>query len=142
LITIELGVRVFLDNILAGVGYTGFRHIALDYGAWEMFAAQLYYSPNFIATAGNQFVQAATDGGILGLMSFGYMSIVFLRSLKKAARKTANQTHNFLLAGYVWLFSLLIGNLTAVWLLPSSLISYFLWIVLGFALLSKQFANS
>ncbi len=138
LITFELGARMFIDNIISGVGYTGFRHFALDYGAWEIFATQLYYSPNFIATAGNQFLQTATDAGILGLISFGYMSILFLRTLKKAAMKTVNQVHNLLVAGYVWLLSLLIGNLTAAWLLPGSLISYFLWIILGFALLNEK----
>jgi len=138
LVTMKLAGVMFIDNIIAGVGYTGFRHLALDYGAWHEFSSLLYFSPKFIATAGNQFLQAATDAGILGLVSFGYMSIVFLRTLKKAAKTTVKQTQNDMSAGYVWLLSLLFGNLTAAWLLPSSLISYFLWIILGFAVLSEK----
>jgi O-antigen ligase len=138
LLTIKLAGLMFIDNIITGVGYTGFRHLALDYGAWNEFSSRLYFSQNYIATAGNQFLQAATDGGILGLISFGYMVIVLLRTLKKAARNTVNENRNIFFAGYVWLLSLLIGNLTAAWLLPSSLISYVLWIILGFALLSEK----
>jgi len=134
----KLAGLMFIDNIITGVGYTGFRHFALDYGAWNEFSSVLYFSRNFIATAGNQFLQVATDGGILGLISFGYMVIVLLRTLKKAARNTVNEYRNIFFAGYVWLLSLLLGNLTATWLLPSSLISYFLWIILGFTLLSEK----
>ena len=138
LVTMKLAGLMFIDNIITGVGYTGFRHFALDYGAWNEFSSVLYFSRNFIATAGNQFLQVATDGGILGLISFGYMVIVLLRTLKKAARNTVNEYRNIFFAGYVWLLSLLLGNLTATWLLPSSLISYFLWIILGFTLLSEK----
>ncbi len=139
LLTMKLAGLMFIDNIITGVGYTGFRHLALDYGARNEFGGLGYYfSENFIATAGNQFLQAATDGGILGLISFGYMVIVFLRTLKKVAMNTVNENRSMFFAGYVWLLSLLIGNLTAAWLLPSSMISYLLWIVLGFALLSDK----
>jgi len=137
-LTAQLALDVFLDNFLTGVGFTGFRFLSLDYGAWAVFTKNLYFSPNFIATAGNQFLQAATDGGILGLVSFAWLSIIILKVFKKAIIYSRGDSYNHSLAGYIWFFSLLVGNLTNAWLLPGSLISYFMWIILGLAVAKRH----
>jgi hypothetical protein len=138
LTTMKLACLVFFDNIIVGVGYSGFRHFALDYGVWNEFSSLLFFSPNYIATAGNQFLQTATDAGLVGLMSFIYMMVVFLKVLKNPTRTKWKKAWCNSFAGYAWLLSLLFGNLTAAWFLPGSLISYFLWIVLAFAVLTES----
>ena len=126
LTTIKLSLQVFLDNFLIGVGYTGFRYRALDYGAAEIFDEKLSFSPNYVATAGNQILQTATDGGILALLCLVLISMVALRTLKSAARNTTGEMRKLFVAAHVWFLSLLMGNLTAAWLLPGSLIAYLL----------------
>jgi hypothetical protein len=134
----RLAFQVFIDNFLTGVGYTGFRYLALDYGAWQIFTERLYFSPVFLATAGNQYLQVATDGGIPTLLSFVWMMMVFLRTFKTGAMRAQGTLQSLCLSGYVWLMSLLIGNQSAAWLLPGSLISYLMWIILGLAIANEQ----
>ncbi len=138
LILAKLSLQIFIDNALTGVGYTGFRYLALDYGAWQIFSERLYFSPIFLATTGNQYLQVATDGGIFAIMGFVWMMVVFLRTLKTSAMSASGSLKSFYLAGYIWLMSLLIGNQSAAWLLPGSLISYLMWIILGLAIANEQ----
>ncbi|MCS3918914.1 O-antigen ligase family protein [Fervidibacter sacchari] len=135
LLTASIAFRVFLDNPLIGVGFTGFRYVALHYGAVEAAVEKLGgFAPNYIATAGNQFLQVATDGGVIALGAFIWMILVISRSLRWAMEHaTPNQRADFA-AGYLWLWSLVLGNQTAAWILPGSLISYLLWLLLGLAI--------
>ncbi len=144
-LTAKLAFRVWWDHPFIGVGYTGFRYVASDYGAFRLFAENFSSSPvhmlapAFIATAGNQYLQVATDGGIVALVSFIWMATMCLRTLKSATRYPEQGIHNLCLAGYIWLVSLLIGNQTAAWMLPASLISSLLWLVLGLAVVIDQY---
>ena len=132
LFTISLAFRVFLDNPLLGVGFTGFKYIALDYGAIEEAVEKLGgFVPNYIATASNQFLQVATDGGVIGLGAFIWIIFVISRSLRRAMENAPINQRPIFAAGYLWLWSLVIGNQTAAWILPGSLISYLLWLLLG-----------
>jgi hypothetical protein len=132
LFTISLAFRVFLDNPLLGVGFTGFKYIALDYGAIEEAVEKLGgFVPNYIATASNQFLQVATDGGVIGLGAFIWIIFVISRSLRQAMENAPINQRPIFAAGYLWLWSLVIGNQTAAWILPGSLISYLLWLLLG-----------
>lgn len=133
LLTNKIALEIFLDNPLTGVGYTGFRYAALEYGAFELFEERIGFSKNYIATAGSQWLQVATDGGLLALLCFAWMIIKLLRNLRVVADYMGKQRHNMYLAGYVWLVSLAIGNWTAAWVLPGSLISYLLWLISGSA---------
>jgi O-antigen ligase len=134
-LTASIALRVFVDNIFTGVGFTGFRYIALDYGAVEMMSKELgSFAPNFIATAGNQYLQVATDGGIIALVIFIWMLVVFGLNLRRAELCTFGEQRASFAAGYLWLLSLAIGNQSAAWMLPGSLISYFLWILLGLSI--------
>jgi hypothetical protein len=134
LLTASIGVRVFLDNVLTGVGFTGFRYKALEYGAVEAAIQKLGgFAPSFVATAGNQYVQVATDGGVFALASYIWMIFVFCRGLRRAAELTASKKAAMFAAGYVWLLSLALGNQFAAWILPGSLVSYLFWLVLGLA---------
>jgi hypothetical protein len=132
LLTATIAFQVFLDNLLIGVGFTGFRFVALRYGAVEAAVEKLGgFAPNYIATAGNQFLQVATDGGVIGLGAFIWIIFVISRSLRRAMENAPINQRPIFAAGYLWLWSLVIGNQTAAWILPGSLISYLLWLLLG-----------
>ncbi len=141
-LTASIALRVFADNLMTGVGFTGFRYVALDYGAVEVAIEKLGgFAPNFIATAGNQYLQVATDGGLIALGAFIWMILVFSHTLRWAMKHaSANQRATFA-AGYLWLWSLVLGNQTAAWILPGSLISYLLWLLLGLAVSVKLHAR-
>ncbi len=136
--TAATAVQVAKDNLLTGTGYSGFRYIAYNYHAKKLFTERLGgFATNYIATTGNQYLQTLTDGGVLALLVFFMMVWEFLYVL----RTTSSEIHGreaFFRAGYIWLLSLLIGNQTATWLLPSSLISYLLWVILGITLAAKN----
>jgi hypothetical protein len=139
LLTADIAVRVFADNVLTGVGFTGFRYRALDYGAVKLAIQELGgFAPNFIATAGNQYLQVATDGGVLALASYIWMIFVFCRTLGRVAEQTHGKHGAMFAAGYVWLLSLALGNQFAVWILPGSLVSYLFWLVLGLAVSAQM----
>jgi O-antigen ligase len=131
--TVTLAVQVFMDNFLLGVGFSGFRFAAIDYGAENLFFRNLSYSPLFVASTGNQYLQVATDAGVVGLAAFLWMMRDFLRTLKRAEARVVGPLQEQTKAGYLWLLSLAIGNQSAAWLLPGSLISYLVWVSLGLA---------
>ncbi len=142
LLAIEIALEIFLDNFFTGVGYTGFRYMAYNYGGEEMFFEQVGgFTPNYVATTGNQYLQIAADGGICALLSFFGMVMIFLRTLKTRMRDLSRERDIFFGAGYIWLVSLMIGNQTAVWLTPSSLIGYLLWIILALAVAARRFSE-
>lgn len=134
LLTYKLALDVFLNNFLIGVGFTGFRFVALEYGAVEIFASKIGFAPNYIATAGMQWLQTATDGGLPAVIGLGWLGVVLSRTLRFAAVRVGGKWKSMYLAGHIWLVSLLIGNLTAAWMLPGSLISYTLWLISGSAI--------
>jgi hypothetical protein len=131
--TVMLAARVFLDNILTGVGFTGFRFAALDYSSRAILSEQLDYSPALMATAANQYLQVATDAGILGLIVFIWMMRRCLQILKAAQAAASDEVRRSFEAAYIWLWSLLIGTQSAAWLLPDMTLSYIFWIILGMA---------
>lgn len=133
LLTSKIALEVFLDNLLTGVGYTGFRYAAFEYGAFNIFEERIGFSPNFIATAGSQWLQVATDGGLLALLYFAWMIVALLQTLRVAADHMEEHGRTIYLSGYAWLVALVLGNWTAAWMLPGSLISYLLWLICGSA---------
>jgi len=125
-----------LDHPVFGVGYSGFRLVARNYGADTAFST--FWSPVFISTAGNQYLQVLTDGGIVALIAFITFILVCLRAFKETMEFTTDERiHAFLGAGYVWLFALVLGNQSAAWMLPGSLISYLLWINLSVVIAAR-----
>ncbi|MDI6854149.1 MAG: O-antigen ligase family protein [Deltaproteobacteria bacterium] len=141
LLTMKLGVQIFADNPVVGVGYTGFRFIAEKYEAEGKFRmGKGDFTKNYTATVSNQFLQVAADGGLLALFSFLWLMRIALLTLKSAKDHACADQKEFFEAGYLWLLTLLIGAQTACWMLPSSLISYLLWVILGSALASIKSA--
>lgn len=130
-LTLNIALKIFFDNIITGVGFGGFRLIAPQYGAENLFAEGLLQ--HAIANTSNQYLQVATDSGILGLFIFILLMKSSLWLLKLASDYSESGLRDLFLAGRIWLWSLLIGNQTAAWMLPDSIISNLFWILLGIA---------
>jgi O-antigen ligase len=130
-LTWQIATNVFLNNPLIGVGYSGFRFVALKYGAEELLTG--YDVANSTANASNQYLQVATDAGLIGIMGFISLFSSIFKILKIASYCPIPELSKFFIAGRIWLWSLLIGNQTAAWFVPGSLISYLLWLILGMA---------
>jgi O-antigen ligase len=131
-LSISLAFEVFVNNFFTGVGYTGFRFIAPQYENYK-------YIPNFIdasnavATTNNQYLQFATDAGIFGLLIFIILMASSLKLLKLSGKQVSPELGSYFMAGRIWLWSQLIANQGASWMLPSSLTSLILWIILAMA---------
>jgi O-antigen ligase len=139
LLTQRLGLEVFTESPLVGVGYNGYRLKAIEHGAIPRFAGQLgRYSPNFTANASNQLLQTATDAGVVGVVVFGLLFLGLLRVVLAAARQADPDTSALLFAAYFWFWSLLLGNQAAVWLLPGSFIAYLQWVCVAVAVVALR----
>lgn len=139
ILTFKLAVQTFWENLLTGVGFTGFRYHAEGFDAESLFIQELSkFSPVYIASASNQFLQVATDGGLMALAAFGWLMIICLRTLRSTIQYTSDELQELMRAAYVWLLALVIGAHSAAWLLPGSLIGYLLWLILGVALAARR----
>jgi O-antigen ligase len=127
--TASTAAAVFADQPFIGVGFTGFRLHANDYGIWEAFTRQRDYHENYAATTGNQYLQILTDAGLVGLFAFLALMAVLLRQFRALSRHPLPGMAAIGIAAYVWLVALLVGNQTASWILPSSLVACVLWII-------------
>ena len=129
---VDVALRVIADNVLLGVGYMGFPHVADAYGAEQVFETQ--YNPVYIATVPDQLLQAVTDGGLIGLLALVVALAILLRTFSQAAHSVPGDLGVFLRASYGWLWALVLGNRSAAWILPASMISFLLLLMLALAI--------
>jgi hypothetical protein len=130
--SMALGLQVFISHPLYGVGFFGFR-----FALWEFFPQQ-YFSElldNYLALTTNQFLQTATDGGLTALLGLSIMLYSMLTKLKTAATSSAAALfQSDMKAAWVWTIGMILGNQTAVWILPESIITYVFFMLSGAAL--------
>ncbi len=141
MVRIDLAAHVFWDNIITGVGYTGYRFAALDYGSKYGAGIGPYHNSTFLATTSNQYLQTTTDAGVFGVVVFLWMMAGFLQLMRRAIMCVNGELRNFLEAGYIWILSLLIVSPVVTWLLPGSIIGYTLWMILGIAAVTVDMAQ-
>jgi hypothetical protein len=134
-LSMGLGWKVFMANILTGVGYSGFRFAALEYNPESLFAT---FVENVITNTSNQLIQVATDAGLPGLIVFILLMVSCYSTLKSAETSAPYELKDTFTAGRIWLVSLLIGNQTAVWMLQGSMITYLFWILIAMAAVSTM----
>jgi hypothetical protein len=127
-ITMSLAMKVISENLMTGVGFSGFRHAVLAYNPEGQFGQ---FAENFIVNTSNQYLQVLTDAGIIGLIVFLFLMIQCFHVFKVAGKCAKGGLEVSFVAGQAWLISLLIGNQSAVWIAHGSLISCLLWILLG-----------
>lgn len=119
-------VDVFLQHPLLGVGYMGFN-----------LAASREYAPSFVTGTYNQWLQVLTDGGILGLAAFILVVVSIGRTLARSATVSRPILGIPLTGGFAWFVGLVLGNQTAAWMLPGSVIAYLVWCLWGAALAAR-----
>ena len=128
--TAKLAGAMIEDNPLLGVGYMGYEAALPHYGGAKLF--DLTHHDGGTANANNQFLQALTDAGLLGLLATGALVFCAARLLLRVAQGSDDRfLSTFYIAALLWLLAQVFGNLAAVWLIPSSYIARFLWIILG-----------
>ncbi|MEK6210323.1 MAG: O-antigen ligase family protein [Pseudomonadota bacterium] len=135
-----LAMDVVMDHPWLGVGFYGYSGAVWNY-------SPLYYFPfaldpailqNFIATASNQYLQTLSDAGFLGFAALMALIASAIFVLGRAQR-TSEGVLRVEAAGLLgWCVALVLGNQTACWLLPDSLIGYiwFFCVGVGTAILS------
>jgi len=132
LANVQLAGAMLADNLLLGVGYMGFEAALPHYGGEKFF--DLEHHDGGTANANNQFLQSLTDAGLLGFIATGALVFCAGRLLLRIARRSDDRfLSTFSLAAFIWLLAQVLGNLAAVWLIPSSHVARFLWIILGTA---------
>jgi hypothetical protein len=130
---------MIVDNPLFGVGYMGYQSALDRYGGDEFF--DLAYLDGGTANANNQFLQALTDGGVVGLLAFLLLVFYSTRLLLKIATQSDDRfLSTFYLAAFIWLLAQVFGNLAAVWLAPSCYVARLLWILLGIGVAIRRLA--
>lgn len=130
---IELGFRIFADNPVFGIGYLGFNRMIDQYG----FVHYFEIGSDIVRgayTAQNQYLQTATDAGVLGLAALGlFLGSVWIE-FRRARHHVADKLLLDLFASSAWVVALVLGNLAAVWLLPAAITSYLFCLVTGLTL--------
>jgi len=119
---ITSGLNLVAEHPLLGVGFNGFgdrrRAVAED---WLATAA----SEAGLARTANQYVQTATDGGLLAVLAL----LLFVGlTLRNAWRAIGWREANAELVGtQLWLIGVLIGNQGAPWLLSDAVSGFFMF---------------
>lgn len=127
-ISMTLGLAMFATSPVAGVGFSGFReHV------WNLdTAVNLNALPEgLIVSANNQIVQTLVDAGLLGFVALSILVVVILVRLSRAMKSVSGDE----LVDLRWLWSavigIAIGNQSAVWIFPDSLIGYLFFLAAG-----------
>jgi O-antigen ligase len=127
-----LGLRMFADNPLTGVGFMGYNAALERYGGKEFFS--LAKEDGGTANTNNQWLQVLADSGLPGLAAFiGVVATAATLFLRISRRCDDALLRIGLRGACLWLLAQTFGNLAAVWLVPSSYIARFLWVLLGIA---------
>jgi len=115
------GLSVVAEHPLLGVGFNGFadrrRAIAEDWLATPA-------SENGLSRAANQYVQTATDGGLLaGLALVLFVGLTLRNAWRAIGWRNANPEF---IGAQLWLIAVLIGNQGALWLLSDTASGFFI----------------
>jgi hypothetical protein len=130
--------EIISQHPLLGVGLNGFTAVAEYMGA-ESFFVGLFHE-NYIVNAANQILQTLTDGGVVGLLAFAAFCVFAYQRLSWAANHGPVDQVAFR-AYQIWFVGILVGNQTAVWLLPYSPISMCVFVILGLALAAGRITD-
>ena len=126
----SLGVRMILANPVLGVGFMGYAAALPHYGGRQFF--DLSKENGGTANANNQLIQTLTDAGLCGLLSVIALVGASLHLFMKLARSLDDPLLTTLFrAAFIWLLAQVLGNMAAVWIVPSSYIARLLWVLLG-----------
>jgi O-antigen ligase len=132
-----LALAMIADNPLTGVGFAGYRAALDRYGGKRYF--NLDKTDGGTANANNQWLQVLTDSGVPGLIAFTAFLLCAAGLLLRASRCSEDMFSRVVFrAACIWLLAQALGNLAAVWLVPSSYVARFLWVLLGLAVAAQR----
>jgi O-antigen ligase len=126
LIAIETGTAVFRDNLVLGLGFNGFGAARpAVYADWR----NPTQAANGLSRTANQYLQTATDGGVLALVLLLLFVACCCRQALRIARSRESSPE--LAGAQLWLIAVLIGNQGALWLLSDTSTGFFVFAVAG-----------
>lgn len=130
--SMQLGLLVFMDNPILGVGFSGFQEAVWRYSPESYFDVFL---ENYVSTAANQAVHTAAEGGIVGLVMLTLLLMaIFLRTRRMMKAVGPAEGHEREIRSmWIWMLAFVMGNQSAVWMLPESLLGYLFFLVAALA---------
>jgi hypothetical protein len=136
LVAIEAGIDVVRENPLLGVGFNRFGDVRQARAEDWVFSQA---AENGLSRAANQFVQTATDGGLVALL----VLLLFVVSCGRNALRAASWRHATpsLIASQLWLVGVLVGNQGALWILGNTTVGFFVFAVAGLAAAASHLAR-
>lgn len=136
LVAIQAGIEVVRDHPLLGVGFNGFGYVRQARAEDWVFSRA---AENGLSRAANQFVQTATDGGLVALL----VLLLFVVSCGRNALRAASWRHATpsLVGSQLWLIGVLVGNQGALWVLGKTTVGFFVFAVAGLAAAASQLAR-
>jgi O-antigen ligase/polysaccharide polymerase Wzy-like membrane protein len=129
---VQLGLIVVHDNPIFGVGYGGFRDHVDQFVVGRYFAENVDVERGTFTTT-NQYVQTAADGGVPALACLLWFGVLLIRNSRRSAAAEHGQVRDGLVAIHGYTVAMLVGNQSAVWLLPHASSGFFLLIAAGIA---------
>lgn len=130
-----LALEVIGLHPFTGVGFNGFFSVAETLQPERYFIG--LFDPNYYVQVPNQLLQTATDAGVPGVLALVGFYWVVLRELYRASARGSAQDVAF--RGYfIWTVGLFVGNQSAAWLLPMTVISFILFIVVGLGVAANR----
>ncbi|MEW6724073.1 MAG: O-antigen ligase family protein [Bacillota bacterium] len=122
--------RIFLNNPVFGVGYTGTTVVA------DQFSIGLRYLRGGIF---NQYLQVLAESGVVGFIGFLLLLTATWRSISNDRISTIPfEQQPFVNAIRAWVLAIFVAYQTETWWQPGSIISYTLWAVVGLAISLQQ----
>ena len=126
----EMGLVVFADNPVTGVGFGGFKDLAFKYKFYNLFGTAEGVERGFFST-NNQLIQIATDAGVIGLTIFLSWLVSLFRNLGATIKYATNNDAIQLLIFQCFLIAIIVGNQTAVWFYNLMSAGYFIVLIFG-----------
>lgn len=126
LASMKLGLMVFDDNPILGVGFGGFQEVVWRYNPKAYFDVFL---ENYVSTAANQAVQTAAEGGAVGLVMLTLLLMAIVLQTRRVMKIVGPSHDNEIRSILIWMLAIVIGNQSAVWILPDSVLGYFFFLV-------------
>lgn len=77
-----IGLRMLMDHPVLGVGPSGVR----AFSPWYVESVSRHFARDVVVNVGNQFLQVAVEGGLIGLTFFALWLAQFYRIIRSAVR--------------------------------------------------------
>ena len=123
---IQMGISAFQENPLLGTGFNGF-------GNSRPAVVEDWLIPqeagNALSKTMNQYIQTATDGGVVALTCLLLFVLFTCRNALRVIHWPGATLQ--LVALQLWLISVLVGNQGSLWFLSSTASGFFIFAVAG-----------